>query len=110
MNNRQITEENLARADSFRVQVQLKKREYKILHGGVYNWMARDCPESAGTVRDALDDIIINILKQELRRIVHYNPSAVKGLYAFLEQNIPDRRLLAEAHNMIAEIIKQNSN
>lgn len=106
--NREITEKNLKKADSFRVQVQLKKREYKILQGAVYNWIAREDPETAKVIRDteAAADLIMNVLKRELRRIIKKDPSALARLEAFLKQIIYDRNLLIESHNIIEKVIK----
>lgn len=108
LNNREITEKNLARADSFRVQVQLKKREYKILQGAGYNWIAREDPEAAKVIRDteAAADLIMNTLKRELRRIIKKDPSALARLEAFLKQIIYDKNLLIESHDVITRVIK----
>lgn len=107
-NNREITEKNLKKADSFRVQVQLKKREYKILQGAGYNWIAREDPKTAKIIRDdnTVSDLIMYILKRELRRIIKNDPSAFSRLEAFLKEITFDRNLLIEAHNIIERAIK----
>lgn len=106
MNNREITEKTLAKADSFRVQVQLHRREDKILQGGVYNWIASECREDAQIIRDSQDTPTINVLKKEFRRIVRNDPTALDRLYAFLKTVIFDKKILMEAHSIIADIIK----
>lgn len=108
LNNREINEKTLAKADSFRVQVQLKKREYKILQGGVYNWIASEDPKAAKVIRDDdnVEDLIMNILKRELRKIIKKDPSALSRLEAFLKSIIFDRNLLIESHNVIERVLK----
>lgn len=104
--NREITEENLQRADSFRIQTQNKKRRNKILWGAVYNWIAQEYPEIAERIRNFIADLMIDRLEQEFKTIINSNHFAKQKHETFIKQIIPDSKILIETHNIITDVLK----
>jgi len=106
LNNREITEGNLRKADSFRIQTQNKKRRNKILWGAIYNWIAREYPEIAERIRNFIADLVIERLEQEFRTIIKSNHSARTRHNNFLKEIIPDSRMLTDVYGMVSDILK----
>lgn len=90
-----LSEKNLKRSDSFRVQVQLKARENKILWACIYNWIAEDYPEVAERIikSEEIADAVIKRLKQEFRTILNSDNFARDKQNAFLNEILDDTDL-----------------
>lgn len=104
MVNREINEKNLKKADSFRVQAQIKNRRQKIMYGTIYNWIAKCFPDVSERIRDSIVGLAMKRLEQEFLTIIDTNPKSIISLDAFLEEVIPDKKMRKEAHSIISGI------
>lgn len=104
MVNREINEQNLRKADSFRVQAQIKNRRQKIMYGAIYNWIAKEFPDVSERIRDSIVGLAMRRLEQEFLTIIDTNPKTRQSLNAFLDEVILDRGIRREANSIISGI------
>lgn len=106
-----VNEKNLKKADSFRVQVQLKDREHKILWAVVYNWIAEEYPEVAERIikNEEIADMVIKRLKQEFRTIIISDSKALDKHMIFRNEVLAndDINLRVEVDNIINKILSR---
>lgn len=100
-NKHEINNKKLKKKDYFRVQVQPKDRETKLLFAIIQTFMSENHPKTWGEIRDETYDDVVRKLVKALLIMMDRDPKIVSDLRQFMKLNIPDKELFKEATKII---------